>query len=191
MSGRASFEIKKKAEKKAKMTHLLDWIRFIAEASTTEAEAEERSCVKNKLYWIIVGTRPEVIKQIPVYRELVARHGRDRVALIGTGQHRELLDQALAHFGVTLDLNLDIMKPGQSLSQSSASVLSGMGALLAESDPEWVIVQGDTTSAAMAAWASFLAGVPVAHNEAGLRSNDLAHPFPEEANRKLGMGARD
>jgi len=141
--------------------------------------------MENKKYWVLIGTRPEAIKQVPLYRELVERHGKEQVALIGTGQHRELLDQALAHFEVKLDFNLDIMKPGQSLNESSAAVLDGMGSLFREFQPEWLIVQGDTTSAAMSAWAAFQNGIKVAHNEAGLRSYDLAHPFPEEANRKL------
>ncbi len=132
----------------------------------------------------MVGTRPEVIKQVPLYRELKKRHGQDSVKLIGTGQHRELLDQALAHFGETLDLNLGIMRPGQSLADSAGAVLQGMNSLFETERPDWLIVQGDTTSAAMAAWAGFLNGVRIAHNEAGLRSYDLAHPFPEEANRK-------
>ena len=141
--------------------------------------------MKNKTHWIVVGTRPEVIKQVPLYLELVTRYGRDSVALVGTGQHRELLDQALSHFGVSLDFNLDIMKPAQTLSEASSAVLTGMSSLFVEHRPEWIIVQGDTTSAAMTAWAAFQAGIPVAHNEAGLRSYDLDHPFPEEANRRL------
>ncbi len=141
--------------------------------------------MENQNFWILVGTRPEVIKQVPLYFELVRRHGKDRVSLIGTGQHRELLDQALSHFGVRLDHNLEIMKPGQSLTDSSAQVLLGMNDLFQYHKPDWLIVQGDTTSAAMAAWAAFQSGVPVAHNEAGLRSYDLENPFPEEANRRL------
>ncbi len=140
--------------------------------------------MQKKKFWILVGTRPEVIKQVPLYRELKKRHGVDSVKLIGTGQHRELLDQALDHFGETLDLNLEIMRPGQSLADSAGAVLQGMNSLLQKDRPDWLIVQGDTTSAAMAAWAGFLNGVRIAHNEAGLRSYDLAHPFPEEANRK-------
>ncbi|NDC39450.1 MAG: UDP-N-acetylglucosamine 2-epimerase (non-hydrolyzing), partial [Proteobacteria bacterium] len=77
------------------------------------------------------------------------------------------------------------MRPGQTLPDSASAVLSGMSLLLQSERPDWLIVQGDTTSAAMAAWAAFLMGVPVAHNEAGLRSYDLENPFPEEANRKL------
>jgi UDP-N-acetylglucosamine 2-epimerase (non-hydrolysing) len=138
-----------------------------------------------KKYWIIVGTRPEVIKQVPLYLELVQRYGKDQVKLIGTGQHRELLEQALSHFGVPLDLNLEIMRPHQSLSESSSAILNGMNLLFQSGRPDWLVVQGDTTSAAMAAWAGFQSGVRIAHNEAGLRSYDLENPFPEEANRKL------
>ena len=141
--------------------------------------------MEKQKYWILVGTRPEVIKQIPLYFELVRQQGPENVALIGTGQHRELLDQALAHFNVKLTLNLNIMQANQTLASSSAAVLEGMGALFQKNKPEWIIVQGDTTSAAMAAWAAFQAGVKVAHNEAGLRSYNLQHPFPEEANRRL------
>ena len=140
--------------------------------------------MENQIYWILVGTRPEVIKQVPLYFELVRRFGKEKVALVGTGQHKELLEQALSHFGVHLDFNLNIMKPNQTLSSSSAAVLEGLDELFLKSKPEWLIVQGDTTSAAMAAWAAFQSGVMVAHNEAGLRSYDLDHPFPEEGNRR-------
>jgi UDP-N-acetylglucosamine 2-epimerase (non-hydrolysing) len=141
--------------------------------------------LKDKLVWILVGTRPEAIKQVPLYLACRKRFGANRVALVGTGQHRELLLQALEPFGVQLDVNLSIMRPGQSLSNSAAAVLHGLDELLSTTKPEWMVVQGDTTSAAMAALAAFHHGVKVAHNEAGLRSYDLKHPFPEEANRKL------
>ncbi len=146
-----------------------------------------KTTIHTKKYWILVGTRPEVIKQVPLYLELLKRFGKDQVALIGTGQHKELLKQALDHFGIEPDINLNIMTQDQSLVSSSAAVLEGIGQLLRECSekPEWVIVQGDTTTAAMAAWAAFQSGVKVAHNEAGLRSYNLKHPFPEEANRKL------
>jgi len=141
--------------------------------------------LQNKKIWILVGTRPEVIKQAPLYFACCEKFGKDAVALLGTGQHRELLEQALAHFNLKLDYNMSIMKPGQTLTGSSAAVLEGMQQLLNEHKPEWIIVQGDTTTAAMAAWAGFQNDVKIAHNEAGLRSYDLRHPFPEEANRKL------
>jgi UDP-N-acetylglucosamine 2-epimerase (non-hydrolysing) len=142
------------------------------------------SAIQKKI-WILVGTRPEVIKQAPVYIEAVHQLGRENVGLIGTGQHRELLDQALQHFNISLDHNLGVMRSGQSLSESSVAILSGMAQLFTQFKPDWLVVQGDTSSAAMAAWAAFQCGVRVAHNEAGLRSYDLQHPFPEEANRRL------
>ena len=135
--------------------------------------------------WVLVGTRPEVIKQAPVFLACREALGADGVALIGTGQHRELLEQALDHFGLRLDANLDVMRPGQTPTAAAAAILSGLEPLIVDAAPSWMVVQGDTTSAAMAAWAAFNAGVRVAHNEAGLRSYDLQHPFPEEANRKL------
>lgn len=135
--------------------------------------------------WVLVGTRPEVIKQAPVYMACRDAFGADQVALIGTGQHRELLDQALAHFDLELDANLDVMQPGQTPTTAAAAILAGLEPMLRDRPPAWMVVQGDTTSAAMAAWAGFHAGVKVAHNEAGLRSYNLQHPFPEEANRKL------
>ena len=135
--------------------------------------------------WILVGTRPEVIKQSPVYLEFARVLGRNQVAMISTGQHKELLAQALTHFGIETQVDLGIMKPDQTLCGSAADVLRGMENLFRSEKPDWLIVQGDTTSAAMAAWAAFLCGVKVVHNEAGLRSYDLKHPVPEEANRKL------
>ncbi|NDF13820.1 UDP-N-acetylglucosamine 2-epimerase (non-hydrolyzing) [bacterium] len=144
--------------------------------------------MREKRYWILAGTRREAIKQIPLYLELVRLHGRESVALISTGQHRELLEQVFHHFHVRADANLDIMRHGQGLTESSASILQGMNTLLRLSTPEWLIVQGDTTSASMAALAGFQHRVKIAHNEAGLRSYDLEHPFPEEGNRRLISG---
>jgi UDP-N-acetylglucosamine 2-epimerase (non-hydrolysing) len=134
---------------------------------------------------VLVGTRPEVIKQAPVYIACRDAFGPERVSLIGTGQHRELLDLALADFDLALDTDLGIMRADQTPTSAAAAILTGLEPLLAEEPPAWIVVQGDTTSAAMAAWAAFHAGAGVAHNEAGLRTYDLAQPFPEEANRKL------
>lgn len=134
--------------------------------------------------WVLIGTRPEVIKQIPLYWELRKRFG-ERVELVSSGQHRELLQQALDHFGEKAESDLATMTEQASLTQSAAKILERVGEKIAREKPEWIVVQGDTTTAAMAAWAAFLHGVKVLHNEAGLRSFDLANPFPEEANRKL------
>jgi len=133
---------------------------------------------------VVVGTRPEVIKLAPVI--LALRQSRHLApVVISTGQHRTMLDQALEVFGVAPDLDLDLMMPGQTLEDLTARALVKMKGALAEVQPSWVVVQGDTTTAMAAALASFYARVPVAHVEAGLRSGDLASPFPEELNRRM------
>ena len=135
-------------------------------------------------YWVVVGTRPEVIKQVSVYWGMCDVFGRDQVALIGSGQHKELLTQALSHFGAELDTNLELMRAGQTLAESAARILDKITELLKLHRPKVVIVQGDTTTAAMTAIAAFHLGIRVVHNEAGLRTFDPWNPYPEEANRK-------
>ena len=130
----------------------------------------------------VVGTRPEAIKTAPVLRALRA-DSSFRVRLLSTGQHRGLLSGALAAFGLRAARDLRLMKPGQSLNALLSAVVGGVDAELARRAPDLVLVQGDTTSALGAALAAFHRGVPVAHLEAGLRTGDLAAPFPEEANR--------
>lgn len=130
----------------------------------------------------IIGTRPEAIKMLPLVRALRAHGGLDPLVVV-TGQHRDMLDQVFAAFGETPDLDLDLMAPGQTLPDVTARILERMSAVLADHRPSLVIVQGDTTSAMAAALAAFYAKVPVAHVEAGLRSHDLARPWPEEFNR--------
>jgi UDP-N-acetylglucosamine 2-epimerase (non-hydrolysing) len=132
----------------------------------------------------VFGTRPEAIKLAPVIRAVEA-DPELRSRVIVTAQHRELLDQTLAPFGIVPDIDLDLMQPGQSLSGLSGSVLAGMDRILAEESPDLVLVQGDTTTVFIAALAAFYRRIPVGHVEAGLRSFDLDNPFPEEANRRL------
>lgn len=132
----------------------------------------------------VFGTRPEAIKLAPVIRAVEADPGlRSRVLV--TAQHRQLLDQALGPFGVVPDVDLDLMRPGQTLVDLTSRVLAGMDRVLAAERPDLMLVQGDTTTVFVAALAAFYRGVPVGHVEAGLRSFDLANPFPEEANRRL------
>lgn len=133
---------------------------------------------------LIVGTRPECIKLAPVFAEL-RRAGQVRPLLVSTGQHRELLDQALGSFGLKPDVDLGLMTPGQSLPELSSRVLTGVSAWLAAAKPDAVLVQGDTTTVLGAATAAFYAGIPVGHVEAGLRTGDLRSPFPEEMNRRV------
>jgi UDP-N-acetylglucosamine 2-epimerase (non-hydrolysing) len=132
----------------------------------------------------ILGTRPEAIKLAPVIQGLRARPSVD-CAIVSTGQHRELLDGALADFGLRPDHDLALMRPGQTLTRVTAGALVGLEPWLAAERPDWIVVQGDTTSALAGALAGFYAGIPVAHVEAGLRTHDPHAPWPEEMNRGL------
>lgn len=134
---------------------------------------------------VVFGTRPEVIKLAPLIAE--ARRRSDAVQLIvcSTGQHREMLDQALAVFGIKPDVELALMQANQTLSALTARLVEGLDAVLRLHQPDAVLVQGDTSSAFVAALAAFYLHVPIGHVEAGLRTGDLASPFPEELNRVL------
>jgi UDP-N-acetylglucosamine 2-epimerase (non-hydrolysing) len=132
---------------------------------------------------VVVGTRPEAIKLAPVV-QAVRRDGRLEPLLVATSQHRELLAQALAPFDLRADVDLDVMTSNQSPTRVAAAVLTRLEPVLERERPAWTVVQGDTTTAFAAATASFYAGVPVAHVEAGLRSGRLDAPFPEEFNRR-------
>jgi UDP-N-acetylglucosamine 2-epimerase (non-hydrolysing) len=133
----------------------------------------------------VFGTRPEAIKLAPVIEEFRRDAESFDVRVCVTGQHREMLAQALQLFGITPDFDLGLMQPDQDLTAFAASVLTGVGDIIAAVAPRAVIVQGDTTSALAAALAAFYAGVDVAHVEAGLRSGDVNAPWPEEANRRM------
>jgi UDP-N-acetylglucosamine 2-epimerase (non-hydrolysing) len=132
---------------------------------------------------VVIGTRPEAIKLAPVIR--AARVAGIDVRVCVTGQHREMLRPILELFDIVPDHDLDLMTPGQTLSRITAAVLEGTTNVIEACNPSWVIVQGDTTTALAASLASFYRGVPVAHVEAGLRTNDKRQPFPEEANRRI------
>jgi UDP-N-acetylglucosamine 2-epimerase (non-hydrolysing) len=132
----------------------------------------------------ILGTRPEAIKLAPVVAALRATPGVE-CTVVSTGQHREMLDQMLELFNVQVDVELDVMRPGQLLHELTADLVRGLGRTLAELRPDWSLVQGDTTTAFCGALASYYETIPVAHVEAGLRSGYTHTPFPEEANRQL------
>ncbi len=138
---------------------------------------------------VVIGTRPEAIKLAPVIAELrvrcVAAGRPNDVFVCTTGQHQDMVREPLALFNITPDLDLGLMVHGASLATIGARVLDTFGQVLAELQPDWVVVQGDTATTAMAALAAFYAGVKVAHIEAGLRTHDLQNPFPEEANRRM------
>ncbi len=131
---------------------------------------------------LVIGTRPEAIKMLPVVRALRGVAGVD-LKVVTTGQHRQMLDQVFAVFGEVPDIDLNLMAPGQTLGDITTRVLGEMARLIAEHQPGLVLVHGDTTSAMAAALAAFYARVPVGHVEAGLRSHDIARPWPEEYNR--------
>lgn len=131
----------------------------------------------------VFGTRPEAIKMAPVIREL--RHVRADAMICVTGQHREMLDQMLALFDIHPDYDLAIMRENQSLTDITAGVLTRLEPVLAKENPDWVLVQGDTTTAMTAALAAFYRQVRIGHVEAGLRTGNKLHPFPEEINRRL------
>ena len=133
---------------------------------------------------LVVGTRPEAIKLCPVFVEL-QRRSEFAVQLCATAQHRELLDQVLDVFGVAPDWDLDLMRPGQTLAETTARVIAGLEAVLQDARPDMVLVQGDTTTTLCGALAAFYHRIPVGHVEAGLRTWDPQQPFPEEMNRVL------
>lgn len=133
----------------------------------------------------ILGTRPEAIKLAPVIRELEQRPDRFISKVCVTAQHRGMLDQPLALFGIKPDYDLNIMSPGQTLAEVTARAVEGLDRVIVETEPSFVLVQGDTTSAFCGALAAYYHRVPVGHVEAGLRTGDKYAPFPEEINRRL------
>jgi UDP-N-acetylglucosamine 2-epimerase (non-hydrolysing) len=133
---------------------------------------------------VVFGTRPEAIKLFPVVAALRAVPELD-VRTCVTAQHRGLLDQVLAIAGLTPDIDLNLMEPGQSLDRLTARLLTGLGEVMDAERPDRVIVQGDTATAMVGALAGYYRKVPVSHVEAGLRSGDIWQPWPEEVNRRI------
>jgi UDP-N-acetylglucosamine 2-epimerase (non-hydrolysing) len=134
---------------------------------------------------VVAGTRPEVIKLAPVLRALRARPSEFETIYCNSGQHREMAKQANEVFGLRADIDLDVMTESQTLPSLTAALLSETASLFGNERPDAVLVQGDTTTAFVAALAAFYAQIPVGHVEAGLRTGDLSAPFPEEANRQF------
>ena len=132
----------------------------------------------------IIGTRPEAVKMSPVIK--VARDHPDIESfLCVTAQHRQMLDQVLDVFDITPDYDLNLMQPNQSLAQITASILTNLEPILNQIQPDWIFVQGDTTTVMTAALLSFYNRIKIGHVEAGLRTGDKWQPFPEEINRKI------
>lgn len=132
----------------------------------------------------VYGTRPEAIKVAPILKAIEEASDLENI-IVSTGQHREMLDQVNAMFGITPDHDLSIMSAGQTLNGIVSKVIEGIDGILAEEAPAAVLVQGDTSTVMAVSIAAFNRQVPVIHLEAGLRSGDITSPFPEEANRKL------
>ena len=133
---------------------------------------------------VVIGTRPEAIKMVPLIKLLQSNTSFDcRICI--TAQHREMLDHVLTLFKLVPDYDLNIMKPHQDLYDISSAILLGMKKVLSEYGPDLVLVHGDTTTTSMTALASFYQKIPVGHVEAGLRTGNINSPWPEEANRKM------
>lgn len=133
---------------------------------------------------VIFGTRPEAIKMAPVIKELEGRDGVEPIVCV-TAQHRSMLDQVLDVFNIKPNYDLDIMKPGQTLTTITSKVLAGIEEIIIKEKPDLVLVHGDTTTAMAGCLAAFYQQVKIGHVEAGLRTHDIYSPFPEEVNRQL------
>lgn len=132
----------------------------------------------------IFGTRPEAVKMAPVVRALAQTPGIDSRVCV-TAQHRQMLDQVLNLFEIQPDVDLNLMRPDQSLPQLTASILTALDPVLESLSPDWILVQGDTTTVMAAALLGFYRNIRVGHVEAGLRTRDRRQPFPEEINRRI------
>jgi UDP-N-acetylglucosamine 2-epimerase (non-hydrolysing) len=133
---------------------------------------------------VIFGTRPEAVKMAPVIQMLKAAPGiHTRICV--TAQHREMLDQVLKLFNITPDIDLNLMRPSQALSTLTSQILTYLDPVLESEKPDWILVQGDTTTVMAASLAAFYRGIKIGHIEAGLRTGDKRQPFPEEINRRL------
>ena len=138
-----------------------------------------------KKIMLVFGTRPEAIKMCPLVKELQKRADEFETIVCVTGQHREMLDQVLKIFDVTPNIDLNIMKQGQDLTDVTVRILNGMRDVFKECRPDVVLVHGDTTTSTAAALAAFYAQIPVGHVEAGLRTHNIYSPWPEEMNRQV------
>jgi UDP-N-acetylglucosamine 2-epimerase (non-hydrolysing) len=132
---------------------------------------------------LVFGTRPEAIKMAPLVRVLQRRRGITLRVCV-TGQHRDMLDQALDVFDIRPDYDLAVMRPRQHLTRATARILLGLERILRHDRPDWLLVQGDTTTALAASLAAVHARVRLGHVEAGLRTGRVGHPWPEESNRR-------
>ena len=138
----------------------------------------------------IFGTRPEAVKMAPVVQALARMPGIDSLVCV-TAQHRQMLDQVLNLFNIKPDVDLNLMQPDQSLSNLTADIFTNIDPVLTDLKPDWILVQGDTTTVMAASLAAFYRHIHIGHVEAGLRTNDKWQPFPEEINRRLASVLAD
>lgn len=132
----------------------------------------------------VIGTRPEAVKMAPVIQQLARTPGIESLTCV-TAQHREMLDQVLNLFSIIPNIDLDLMKPNQSLAQITAAIFTHLDPVLKELRPDWILAQGDTTTVMVTALLAYYNQIKFGHVEAGLRSGDKYQPFPEEINRKI------
>jgi UDP-N-acetylglucosamine 2-epimerase (non-hydrolysing) len=138
----------------------------------------------------VFGTRPEAVKMAPVVLEL-RRHPEVDARVCVTAQHRQMLDQVLDIFQIKPDLDLDLMRPDQSLAEITAAVFTHLDPVLEKFHPDWLLVQGDTTTVMAASLLAYYHQIRVGHVEAGLRTGDKWQPFPEEINRRVAGAVAD
>ncbi len=138
----------------------------------------------------IFGTRPEAVKMAPVVQELARTPGIEALVCV-TAQHRQMLDQVLNLFNITPDVDLNLMQPDQNLANLTADIFIHLDPVLADLKPDWILVQGDTTTVIAASLAAFYRHIHIGHVEAGLRTHDKWQPFPEEINRRLASVLAD
>ncbi|MFH2103044.1 MAG: UDP-N-acetylglucosamine 2-epimerase (non-hydrolyzing) [Chloroflexota bacterium] len=138
----------------------------------------------------VFGTRPEAVKMAPIVRQLRQTPAVESFVCV-TAQHRQMLDQVLDIYDIKPDIDLDLMRENQSLAELSAAIFSHLDPVLEQLDPDWVLVQGDTTTVAITALLAYYRKIRVGHVEAGLRTNDKWQPFPEEINRRVAGAVAD
>src|SRR5512139_2590710 len=138
----------------------------------------------------VFGTRPEAVKMAPVVRQLKETPGIDSRVCV-TAQHRQMLDQVLKLFNIVPDYDLDLMRENQTLAQMAASIFTHLDPVLAEYQPDWVLAVGDTTTVVTTSLLAFYRRIKFGHVEAGLRTHNKWHPFPEEINRRLATVTAD
>ena len=138
----------------------------------------------------IFGTRPEAVKMAPVIKTLLETPGVEARVCV-TAQHRQMLDQVLTLFGIQPDIDLDLMRPDQGLAGLTAAIFTHLDPVLADLHPDWILVQGDTTTVMAAALLAYYHHIRIGHVEAGLRTGDKWQPFPEEINRRMASVVAD